>query len=205
MQGEGGIRSALGYLGDMANTWIWAFDNWMNLREYHARRGSERWYETIDKAPPKKGIEPGDLVLIDNSFGTDPDHITTAVSFDGRFLRTVGGNQGSDSRTDEAGVSTSGPFDLTQNPEPNDVTLYETGPDGKKRAVWVGPEGKMHRVVDPTKGPKHKRVHGVGRWSIVAFEIHIYRVNPTKPPKPPTPKAACSRYLTGVVGAADRW
>ena len=188
MHGEGGIRSALGYLGDMANTWIWAFDNWVPLREYHARRGSERWYETIDKAPPKKGIEPGDLVLIDNSFGTDPDHITTAVSFDGRFLRTVGGNQGTASPTDETGVSATGPFDLTQNSDANDVTLYETGPDGKKKAVWVGTGDTKHRVVDASKGPKNKRVHGVGRWSVVDFEIHVYRVSPEKPPKPPTAK-----------------
>ena len=135
----------------------------------------------------EKGIEPGDLVLIDSSFGTNPDHITTAVSFDGRYLRTVGGNQGSDRRDDESGVSTNG-FDLTRNPDANDVTKYETGPDGKKQPVLEGTGDQQHRVVDPTKGPKNKRVHGVGRWSIVDFEIHIYRVNTTKPPKPPTAK-----------------
>jgi hypothetical protein len=144
MQGESGIRSALEYRGDMANTWIWAFDNWVKLREYHAKRGSERWYEAIGKAAPKKGIE--------------------------------------------SGVSASGPFDLTQNPAPNEVTLYEMGPAGKRVPLTKDDEGKKHRVTDPTKGPKNKRVHGVDRWSIVDFEIHVYRVSSEKPPKPPTSK-----------------
>lgn len=92
MQGEGGIRSALAYAG-MANVWIWAFDHWEQLAAYHAQRGSSRFYQTIDRTPPPQGIRAGDIVLIDNSFGTNPDHITTAISFDGRWLTTVGGNQ----------------------------------------------------------------------------------------------------------------
>lgn len=168
MQGEGGIRSALAYHGT-ANTWIWAFDHWENLRLYHQQRGSERWYEAIHQAPPSHGIQAGDLVLIDNNFGTDPDHITTAISFDGRFLTTVGGNQGDG----EQGVSRSGhAWDLTANPEPNDVRAIEGG----------------HRVrrVDAHAGPKHKRVHGIGRWSVVDYERHLYATSRDRPTAPPT-------------------
>ena len=119
---------------------------------------------------------PGDLVLIDNSFGTDPDHITTAVSFDGRFLRTIGGNQGGAAATDETGVSRSGPFDLLHNPIQNDVTL----PKDK----WpIGKDGKPVKTADPTKVKNH-RVHGVGRWSIVDYEIRLYHGGEAAPAKP---------------------
>ncbi len=168
-QGEGGIRGALAYQGVAADPWIWAFDHWVRLREYHGSRGSTRWYEAIRKAPPSRGIEPGDLVLIDNAYGTDPDHITTAVAFDGRFLVTIGGNQGSG----EQGVSRSRGRDLMQNPDPNDVRLVENG--------------RRVRKADPTM-TKNTRVHGVGRWSIVDYEQHIYRTSAQMPATPPTPR-----------------
>jgi hypothetical protein len=172
MQGTGGIITALSYLGGDANPWIWAFDHWEHVQSYHASRGSSRYYARIQKGPPAGGILPGDLVLIDNSFGTDPDHITTAVSFDGRFLTTVGGNQGSSSSTDEKGVSRSnGAWDLTQNPDPNDV----------RKIV----DGKPVREKDPTK-TKHVRITGIGRWSIVDYETHVYSTSSTMPTKPPS-------------------
>jgi hypothetical protein len=171
MQGEGGIRSALHY-GGMAHVWIWTGTEWQNLRAYHEARGSVRYYEEIQRAAPSHGIQPGDIVLIDNSLGTNPDHITTAVSFDGRFLTTVGGNQGAG----EAGVSRSRrPIDLTANPDPNDVR----GTDA---------EGHRTRVADASLGPKHHRVHGVGRWSIVDYERHIYSTSRERPAAPPTPQ-----------------
>jgi hypothetical protein len=174
MQGTGGIISALSYLAT-ANPWIWAFDHWERLQSYHASRGSSRYYAKIQKGPPAAGIQPGDLVLIDNSFGMDPDHITTAVSFDGRFLTTVGGNQGSSSSTDEKGVSRSnGAWDLTQNPDPNDV----------RKVV----DGKPVREKDPTK-TKHVRITGIGRWSIVDYETHVYSTSGTMPTKPPSEAA----------------
>jgi hypothetical protein len=174
MQGEAMIRSMLLYLGTMAQTWIWAFDHWELLKDYHAQRNSLRYYETIGKGPPTHGIQAGDLILIDNNFGTDPDHITTAVSFDGRFLRTVGGNQGSDRASDESGVSRNAPVDLMNNPDPNDVTLWVTGEDGKRK-----------KTADPKK-VKNTRVHGVGRWSVVDYERRLYRESAAKPTKPPT-------------------
>ncbi len=181
MQGEGGIRSALAY-GGMAHVWLWAFDHWENLRAYHAGRGSERWYEAIRRAPPSRGIQPGDLVLIDNNFGTDPDHITTAISFDGRFLTTVGGNQGGSRRTDETGVSRSGHgIDLQANPEANDVR--QTDAAGHR----------IPQTVDRDLGPKHTRVHGVGRWSIVDYERHIYSTSPQRPTAPPTSAQLAAR------------
>ena len=174
MQGEGGIRTALAYGGVMARTWIWAFDHWESLQGYHARLHSSRWYEAIHRAPPARGIQAGDLVLIDNAFGTNPDHITTAISFDGRFLTTVGGNQGTSDPSDEAGVSRSArAFDLQNNPEPNDVRRTNAG-------------GQKIREVDPRLGPKHVRVHGIGRWSVVDYEQHIYRISAQRPTAPPS-------------------
>jgi hypothetical protein len=173
MQGEGGIRTALTYGGVMANTWIWAFDHWENLRDYHTRRGSVRRYQMIDRAPPAQGIQAGDLVLIDNAFGTNPDHITTAISFDGRFLTTVGGNQGAG----EAGVSRSAhAFDIQNNPTPNDVT----NKDAQGKPIL---DGKGNRTSIPGS-TKNVRIHGTGRWSVVDYERHIYRVSPNMPAPP---------------------
>lgn len=177
MQGEGGIRIALAYEGVMKQTWIWAFDHWEKLKEYHASRNSLRWYEAIFRAPPSRGIQPGDLVLIDNNYGENPDHITTAISFDGRFLTTVGGNQGTGNPADEEGVSRSKrPIDLQNNPDPNDVRQK----DAKGN--------RINQTVDPSQGPKHVRVHGIGRWSMVDYERHIYRISASMPGAPPSTK-----------------
>ena len=173
MQGEGGIRAALEKGGNIDQTWIWVVDDWKNLKAYHADRGSVRWYEEIQRSPPSKGIQAGDLVLMDNAFGTNPDHITTAISFDGRFLTTVGGNQGSDAPSDEKGVSKSShALDLQNNPEPNDVRKTNA-------------KGERIREVDPNLGPKHTRIHGIGRWSVVDYERHLYKTSSSKP-KPPS-------------------
>lgn len=169
MQGEGGIRGALAYQGVAANPWIWAFDHWERLSSYHAGRGSVRWYEAIRTAPPARGIEPGDIVLIDNVRGTNPDHVTTAVAFDGRFLRTMGGNQGDGER----GVSRNRVLDITANPEPNDVRMR----DSAGRPI---PE-----TTDPAL-TKNVRVHGIGRWSIVDYEQHVYRAQQAMPTRPPS-------------------
>ncbi len=172
MQGESGIRSALAYQGtNMRRTWVWADGTWMRLRDYHRARGSERFYETVQRAAPAHGIQAGDLVLIDNARGTDPDHITTAVSFDGRYLTTVGGNQGAG----EEGVSRSGrPFDLLANPEPRDIRQRD----------------RSGHFIPGTTEPgvtKQARVHGVGRWSLADFERHVYRLSDSQPTSPPTP------------------
>jgi hypothetical protein len=168
MQGEQGIRTALTYGGEMATTWIWAFDHWELLQSYHAGRQSLRWYEAIERTPPKQGIQAGDLVLIDNAFGTNPDHITTAIAFDGRFLTTIGGNQGAG----EQGVSRNHAFDILNNPDANDVRKTDA-------------KGERIREVDPKLGPKHTRVHGIGRWSLVDYERHLYRTSTQKPTTPP--------------------
>lgn len=168
MAGEGGIRSALAYGGHAPTTWVWADGRWQRLRDYHVARGSERWYETVRRAPPSRGIQAGDLALIDNSFGTNPDHVTTVISFDGRYLTTVGGNQGDG----EAGVSRSRePFDLTRNPEPNDVRRLDA-------------EGHPMREADRSLH-KNVRVHGIGRWSIVDYERRIYRLAEQQPTEAP--------------------
>ncbi|HET9626023.1 MAG TPA: hypothetical protein VFP84_31900 [Kofleriaceae bacterium] len=176
MQGEGGIRSALTYAGTQ-NIWVWAFDHWESLKQYHQSRGSLRYYEVLGAGLPSKPVQPGDIALLDRDFGLDPDHIITVAAFDGRFLYTIGGNQGTDSPDDEKGVSTSGPFDLARQPAPNDVTEWTTNADGEKV--------KGHK-----KGvAKHVRIHGIGRWSIVDYETHVYMTSDKMPTAQPSAAA----------------
>ena len=176
MQSESKIRETLGYGGHSASTWIWADGRWQALRAYHAFRHSERTYQTVTTTPPAGGIRPGDIVLIDNRRGNDPDHIATAVSFDGRYLTTVGGNQGGEARNDQTGVSRSGmPFDLSHNPEENDANDVRLR-DANGRPIPETNDPRRHKNV---------RVHGIGRWSLVDYERHIYATG-TQPTAPPT-------------------
>jgi hypothetical protein len=173
MQSESKIRETLRYGGHSATTWIWAGGSWQALHAYHTSRNSERTYRTVTRAAPEGGIRPGDLVLIDNRRGTDPDHIATVVSFDGRYLTTVGGNQGGSGHNDQTGVSRSGaPFDLSTNPDPNDARQRDT-------------HGRPIPETDDTSVHKNVRIHGIGRWSIVDYEQHIYAMG-TQPTAPPT-------------------
>lgn len=168
MMGTEGIIQALVYRGVMPTTWIWIDNRWVKLADYHRDINSVRQYQTVDRGPPRMGIQPGDIVLKDNRAGTRPDHITTAVSFDGRFLTTVGGNEGTHGHNARDGVrrvADENAIDLFQNPTANDAT-----------------------PVDPTTGrhpEKHSRVHGIGRWSLADYERHVYTRSPTQPTAPP--------------------
>lgn len=174
MAGTGGITGTLAYGGPSAQTWIWIDGAWQRLRDYHAARGSERVYQTVTTSPPAHGIQAGDLCLWDNRGGTQPDHINTVVSFDGRYVVTVGGNQGGSARNDQSGVSRSGhPFDLTSNPSPNENRLRDAS-------------GHFIDGSDNPHGHKHTRIHGFGRWSIVDYERHVYAISPTRPTAPPS-------------------
>lgn len=159
MEGTTAMTTALQYLGRMANTWIWANGTWHPLREYHESRGSSREYALIDRSAPSMGIHPGDIILIDNVGDGGPHHITTAISFDGRHLTTVGGNQG---QNDDAVSRTRGSIDLTQN----------------HTAEWV----RVHPRA-------RSRVHSVGRWSLVDFEHHTYTRSTDRPTAPPSTSA----------------
>ncbi|HEY0190310.1 MAG TPA: hypothetical protein VGC42_04260 [Kofleriaceae bacterium] len=184
MQGEGGIRSALGYFGTQ-NIWVWAADHWESLKQYHQSRGALRYYEVLGAGLPARTVQPGDLALLDRDFGLDPDHIMTVASFDGRYLYTIGGNQGTAKLDDESGVSRSGPFDLSKQPAPNDVTEWTTGPDGKPV------KGRQKDAV------KNVRIHGIGRWSIVDYETHVYMTSD----KLPTGRPAAAEMNKAQTGA----
>jgi hypothetical protein len=170
--GTGGIMAALTY-GWGNNPWIWAEGDWHKLKDYHAHRGSPRHYQTVGTTPPAD-IQAGDIVLIDNARGMDPDHIQIAVAFDGRYLAVMGGNQGSELKTDETGVSRSNTIDITQNKTSNDVRQVD------------GAGNRIPGTSDP-KLKKNVRLHGVGRWSLVDFEQHIFNTS-AKKPAPPSEK-----------------
>jgi hypothetical protein len=177
MAGTPGIMAALAY-GHMATLYLWIDGAWVGLREYHNRRGSLRHYQPVQRAAPAMGIQAGDLALIDNAKGTQPDHIATVIAFDGRYVTLVGGNQGSASRTDESGVSRSDRgFDLQRNPTPFDARA--TDPTTHERIDAPDP------ALAATKRA-HTRIHGFGRWSVVDYERHVYRRSATPPTTPPT-------------------
>lgn len=181
MAGTGGITGTLAYGGGSTQTWIWVDGAWQRLRDYHASRNSERVYQTVTTSPPAHGIQAGDLCLWDNRGGNQPDHINTVVSFDGRYVVTVGGNQGGAARSDQSGVSRSGhPFDLTTNPSPNENRLRDAS-------------GHFIDGSDDPHGHKHTRIHGFGRWSIVDYERHVYAISPTRPTAPPSERDLSAR------------
>ena len=91
--------------------WIYAEDEWHDLRDYHTGRGSVRTW--IDAAEIVAGgtldIRPGDIVLIDNSRDAAADHIVMVHSYDmaTNTLHTIGGNDGGyevDTGTDAQGA-----------------------------------------------------------------------------------------------------
>lgn len=177
MAGTPGVMAALGY-GHMATLYLWIDGAWVGLQDYHTRRGSLRHYQQVQRAAPAMGIQAGDLALIDNAKGTQPDHIATVIAFDGRYVTLVGGNQGSASRTDESGVSRSDHgFDLQQNPTPFDARA--TDPTTHQRIDAPDPA-----LADTKRA--HTRIHGFGRWSVVDYERHVYRRSATPPTTPPT-------------------
>lgn len=174
MAGTGGIMSALRYHGGSAQTWIWVDGAWQALHDYHVARGSERVFHAVTTSPPPQGIQAGDIILWDNRGGDQPDHINTVVSFDGRYVTAIGGNQGGSDRNDQTGVSRSGrPYDLTTNPTPNENRLRDAN-------------GRFIDGSDDPHGHKHTRIYGFGRWSIVDYERHVYAMGRTRPTAPPS-------------------
>jgi hypothetical protein len=123
----------------------------LDVKAYHSARGSMRSvvkFPDVIKDPESIDLQPGDIVLLDNARGLDPDHIQTCVFYNNHtgMLTTVGGNEGSGKA--EVTVVNKGSRDLREQQAPNDVTK--------------------------TDGPKHVRVWGRARWSIVDFEPHVY-------------------------------
>ncbi|HEY4240286.1 MAG TPA: hypothetical protein VGM88_10735 [Kofleriaceae bacterium] len=170
MQGTGGIVSALHY-GHTGDLYVWSGSQWKPLRAYHEERGSLRRYELVDRTAPSISILAGDLCLIDNRGGTNPDHITTVIAFDGRYLTLIGGNQGSG----DSAVSRSGHVrDLSTNPQPYTAPAAADGSAGFK-----------------TGG--RDRIHGIGRWSVVDYERRVYQRSAAPPTTPPSPELLAQR------------
>lgn len=170
MTHERRIREALNY--ETRTKWIFAEGAWHPIRVYHAQRGSERHYKPVLPGGVIPPIEPGDIVLKDNRGGVDPDHITTAITSDGRHVSTIGGNEGTADIHDQTGVRRSGAIDLQTQPGPN---------DNRRRDANGHPIDGSN---DP-RGHKNQRVHGIGRWSIVDYEEHTYSPAAQMPTAPP--------------------
>ena len=141
--GEGSLRSLFDY--KPARNMI-VEGKPVDVQTYHGSRGSLR---TVIAFTDDSRIDliPGDIVLLDNARGLNPDHIQVCESYDahtGRLV-TVGGNEGIGRA--EHTVVNRGERAVPGQPTPNEV-----GPGT----------------------PKHVRVWGRARWSLVDFEPHVY-------------------------------
>jgi hypothetical protein len=173
IQGEAGIVGLGQYAYDH---WISVDGAWMKVETYHKTvRNSPRSYKELP-AEVKDfdlDIQPGDLVLLDNRWGTRGDHIMMVKSYDKTtgHLEKVAGNEGANHPINVGG------YDLGANPAPNDATP----PKELQKPVHDMSEDEKKQLADfQAKHPKNVRIHGRFRWSLVDFETHQYRNG--KPP-----------------------
>ena len=160
--------------------WIYAEDDWHDLRDYHAARGSERtWLTHADIADGGSlDIRPGDIALIDHSGSKAADHIVMVHSYDmtTNTLFTIGGNDGGyivDTRaTPTAPKGSRRRRGQAREPRGRDRPAAAAG--GSEGHVGVG----SHDL--DSKG--RVRIYGIGRPSIVDFEDHRYDSTDAKRP-----------------------
>ncbi|MBA3746161.1 MAG: hypothetical protein H0W96_01545 [Solirubrobacterales bacterium] len=145
--GEGSLRSQFDYKPARK---MLVDGQKVDVETYHSQRGSRRTVISFPDPitdPGAVDLQPGDIVLLDNARGLNPDHIQTCESYNRTtgVLTTVGGNEG----TGKA-----------------EVTIVKRG----SRTV---PGQPAPNTADENT-PKHVRVWGRARWSIVDFEPHVY-------------------------------
>jgi len=177
-QGTGGYMGQFTYGFD-----TWVYDGtWRALKAYHQERKALRGHVDLrhtkvddyrkltlkdaggaDIGPP----QPGDVVLIDNAEGLEPDHVQMVASFDAAAgtLRTIGGNEvkspGMVHESEEKAPKDTGPQDMTGKGE------YKKNADGSFALDEKGEKIYIRKM-------KTGRIAFIGRWSLVDFETHVY-------------------------------
>ena len=167
IQGEGGIIS-LGRYG--YDHWIRVDGKWKKVEDYHKlERSSPRSYLELPAQVTNFNldIQPGDLVLLDNRWGTRADHVMMVKSYDRTtgHLEKVAGNEG-----DNHPINVGG-YELRDNPAPNDATPPK---ELQKDFKDMSADEKKQLADFQAKHPKSVRLHGRFRWSLVDFETHHY-------------------------------
>ncbi|MDA0181489.1 hypothetical protein OJ997_14385 [Solirubrobacter phytolaccae] len=164
--------------GKRVPQWIYADDAWHETREYHKLRGAERRWLTAEdmECQEELDIRPGDLALVDHSWGGRGDHIVMVHSFNPqtRVLHTIGGNDSGlqvDTRKGEhapANEKEGRLEDATGTP----LRTYRKGDDrvGMREYDLAHQPDVTERTRDYTK----IRIAAIGRPSIVDFENHRY-------------------------------
>jgi hypothetical protein len=176
--------------------WIYAEDEWHDLREYHTQRGSVRTWMTgaqID-AGGTLDIRAGDIVLLDHQGSTAADHIVMVQSYDPatNILHTIGGNDGG-YKVDNAKDRKAPKGEAQAEREKRERLEASTGQPLKKDSS--ANVGVSEYDLDDQPAPKTVkefvekpvRVYGIGRPSLVDMEEHRY--DSTDPKHPPNAAA----------------
>jgi hypothetical protein len=156
--------------------WVPEEGRWMDLREYHQLRGSERMWTPRDaiQSEIQEGGAPfrsGDVCLINHSGGTKAQHIVMVDSYDATTgeLRTIEGNT-LGIRSDANGMaSRNGEGEFKTDSGNTTVGLHirqmdGTAPKREGRGAYANKAGNT--------------VLGSGRLSVVDFEDHRYSSMP---------------------------
>ncbi len=166
--------------------WIYAEDDWHDLRDYHTARGSERtWIPHADIADGGAlDIRPGDIALIDHSGTKAADHIVMVHSYDmtTNTLFTIGGNDGGymvDTRATHTAPKGESEAAKAKRENLEAATGQPLRSGGAEGHVGVGSRR-------PRQQGSAVRIYGIGRPSIVDFEDHRYDSTDAKrPPRRP--------------------
>jgi hypothetical protein len=176
--------------------WIYAEDDWHDLREYHATRGSSRTWIDADAilAGGSPDIRAGDIVLVDHSGSGAADHIVMVHSYDmtTNTLFTIGGNDGGyevDTRATHEAPRGESESAREKRERLEAATGQPLRPGSSGGHVGVGSFDLDDQPTDAertsarSRGRKRVRIYGIGRPSIVDFEDHRY--DSTSAARPP--------------------
>ncbi|MGH2947502.1 MAG: hypothetical protein ACRDPC_14820, partial [Solirubrobacteraceae bacterium] len=169
---------------DRIKKWIWAEEDWQELKAYHASRGAERkWLDYGElSAGGELDIQPGDTALVDVGLDGTPNHIVLVQSYDPTTstLISVGGNDSG--MVVENDPKRKLPKENAAQQEKREKLESSTG-----QQLKAGPAGghvgvAAHKLTP--EGKKRGAIFGVGRPSLIDFEDHIYDGTLKKKPAP---------------------
>lgn len=181
--------------GDRVKKWIFADNQWQQLRAYHEGRQSLRtWIDAHGLQASDLDIRPGDVVLVDWHGSDRPDHIQMVHSYNpqSRELFYIDGNGGGfvvDTHARNAATAQHESHEQSETEAATGRNLTNATTAGGHVGVGMhdlnnqpDPDA-VHR--NPDKNRHHVRVFGIGRPSIVDFEDHYYDAHSAMPKIPP--------------------
>ena len=141
LDGERGILTFMTYGDTVSQKKIKLGDQTMKVKDFHASRNSLRRTQVVANADGSSGfaapagaeivardaveVNPGDILLLDNSGGNRPDHVMIATSSDITAMTKIAGNE----TTQKGGaVAKGGSYDIAHQPDaitPAQQQLYD--------------------------------------------------------------------------------